>query len=167
LDSFPPYPEPEETGKTLVENSLIKARTGFRHTGILTIADDTGLEVPFLNGRPGVHSARYAGEKATYSENVELLLRELDGVPPKRRQARFVCVMSLVADGVERWWEGVSAGTITESPIGEGGFGYDPVFLSDDLHVTFAQADPADKNRVSHRGRALQRLLEQLSGIGH
>lgn len=162
LRDFSPYPEPEETGETLAANALLKAREGFHRSGLLTLADDTGLMVDALNGAPGVYSSRYAGENVTYADNVNKLLRELEGVPESRRTARFITVMALVGDGIEEHWEGSCEGFITDSPRGFDGFGYDPVFFSPELGMTFALASPGDKNRVSHRGRALQLLRERL-----
>lgn len=164
-DDFPPYPEPVENGKTLMENALLKARTGYKHTGVLSLADDSGLEVDALSGRPGVNSARYAGSTADYEDNVNLLLEELTGVAEKLRTARFRCVMALVGPGIERWWEGASEGVILKEKRGRSGFGYDPVFWSPELGVTFAEASPVEKNRVSHRGRALQELANILAEI--
>ena len=165
LADLPPYPEPPEDGETLAENALIKAREGFQHSGLLTLADDTGLEVDALGGRPGVHSARYAGQNATYADNVKLLLEELDGVPGSARTARFRTAMALVGEGVEECWEGIAEGRILTEPTGIDGFGYDPVFLSPELGVTFAEASPDEKNRVSHRGRALRMLADRLREI--
>ncbi len=164
-DDFPPYPEPVENGKTLLENALLKARIGFTQTGLLSLADDSGLEVDALGGRPGVNSARYAGDKADYEDNVNLLLEEMTGVAEKLRTARFRCVMALVGPCIERWWEGVSEGIILKEKRGRSGFGYDPVFWSPELGVTFAEASPVEKNRVSHRGRALQELANILAEI--
>ena len=166
LDDFPPYPETVEDGETLLENALLKARDGYRHTNLITLADDSGLEVDGLNGRPGIHSARYAGENATYEDNVDLLLRELKDVPAPDRTAHFRCVMALVGPGIERWWEGVSEGVILDERRGESGFGYDPVFWSPELGMTFAEATAEDKNRVSHRGRALKGLANILDELG-
>ncbi len=162
LKDIPPYPEPPEDGDTLVENALEKAREGFQHSGILTLADDTGLEVDALDGRPGVFSARYAGENATYEDNVLLLLKELDSLPAPKRTASFRTVMALVGEDTELWWEGSCKGSITDQQIGADGFGYDPVFWSPELGKTFAEASPKEKNSVSHRGRALQQLDEKL-----
>ena len=162
LKDIPPYPEPPEDGDTLVENALEKAREGFQHSGILTLADDTGLEVDALDGRPGVFSARYAGENATYEDNVLLLLKELDSLPAPKRTASFRTVMALVGEDTELWWEGSCKGSITDQQIGADGFGYDPVFWSPELGKTFAEASPKEKNSVSHRGRALQQLAEKL-----
>lgn len=165
LDDFPPYPETVEDGETLLENALLKARDGYRHTRLITLADDSGLEVDGLNGRPGIHSARYAGENATYEDNVDLLLRELEDVPESERTARFRCVMALIGPDIERWWEGVSEGIIIDEKRGKSGFGYDPVFWSPELGMTFAEATAADKNRVSHRGRALKGLVNVLDEL--
>jgi len=166
LDDFPSYPEPPEDGDTLVDNALQKAREGFTRTGVLSLADDSGLEVDYLNGGPGIHSARYAGENASYDDNVNLLLQELVGVSDSQRKARFRCVMALVGDQFERTWEGVVEGIILTERRGKSGFGYDPVFWSPELDQTFAEASPDDKNRVSHRGKALRELsniLRELS----
>ncbi len=164
-DDFSPYPETVEDGETLLDNALMKARDGYHNTRLLTLADDSGLEVDGLNGRPGIHSARYAGENATYEENVDLLSHELEDVPVSERTARFRCVMALVGQGIERWWEGVSEGVILDEKRGESGFGYDPVFWSSELDMTFAEATAADKNRVSHRGRALAGLTNVLNEL--
>ncbi len=158
LEDFPSYPEPPEDGDTLVDNALQKAREAFRRVGVLSLADDSGLEVDYLNGGPGIHSARYAGENATYDDNVNLLLQELAGAKDSQRTARFRCVMALIGDRLERTWEGVVEGIILTERRGRSGFGYDPVFWSPELGQTFAEASPDDKNRVSHRGRALQEL---------
>lgn len=165
LMDIPRYPEPPESGTTLAENAAEKAREGFNRTGLLTLADDTGIEVDALDGRPGIHSAKYAGPGATYRDNVDLLLKELDGVPEERRTARFRCVMALVGAGICECWEGVSEGMILTAAKGFDGFGYDPVFWSPELGATFAEVSPEDKNRVSHRGRALRKLAERLAGI--
>ncbi len=165
LDSIPLYPEPPEDQDTLQGNALQKASEGYRQSGILTLADDSGLEVDALNGRPGIYSARYAGEKATYADNVNLLLKELSGVPNQQRTARFLCVMALVGKDFEQTWSGASEGVITTDPIGFDGFGYDPVFYSLELMKTFAEASPDEKNRASHRGRALIGLKQILTSI--
>jgi len=164
LDQFPPYPEPLEGGLTLLDNALRKAREGFSRTGFYALADDTGLEVDALDGRPGVLSARYAGEDASYNDNVSLLLHELDGVPHDRRTARFRCVMALVGPQLERWWEGTVEGVILTKPRGSSGFGYDPIFWSPELGMTFAEATPDQKNRVSHRSRALRGMVKEFWG---
>ena len=165
LNEVPAYPEPIEDAETLAENALIKAREGFRRTGLLTLADDTGLETDALNGRPGVWSARYAGPNATYEDNVKLLLEELADVPAERRTARFRTVMALVGADVERTWEGVAEGVILAEKQGANGFGYDPVFWSPELGRTFAEAGLDEKNEVSHRGRALRLLAAELEKL--
>lgn len=159
------FPEPEEDGATLVANALIKARDGFLRTGMLTIADDSGLEVDALGGAPGVYSSRYAGENVTYADNCEKLVREMQQVPAGERSARFRCVMALVGDGFEEWWEGEADGSILESPAGASGFGYDPVFRSMELGKSFAEATPDEKNSVSHRGRALRKLADNIGRV--
>lgn len=146
----------EETGKTLWENALLKARAGFDSSGLPTLADDTGLEVDALDGRPGVYSSRYAGENVTYEQNVTKLLDELHGVPDKNRTARFKTVMAYVdADRIERF-EGILEGIILESRRGDNGFGYDPVFLPINHDQTLAEMDTAAKNEISHRGLAVK-----------
>lgn len=161
----PELPEVDETGDTLEENALLKARAVAAATGEAAIADDTGLEVEALQGRPGVWSARYAGEDATYGDNVAKLLGELAGVPPPGRRARFRTVAAAVlADGQELVADGVVTGTIALEPAGAGGFGYDPVFVADGASGrTFAEVRPQDKHDISHRGRAFRALAEQLA----
>jgi XTP/dITP diphosphohydrolase len=151
-------PEVDETEDSLEGNALLKARALVDATGKAAIADDTGLFVDALDGRPGVHSARYAGERATYDDNVEKLLGELDGVAPQDRTARFRTVIAVAYPNGESFWvEGVLEGTITETPMGGGGFGYDPVFTpSDGDGRTLAELAPDEKNEISHRGRALR-----------
>lgn len=151
---------PPETGNTFAENALLKARAVTRVTGLIALADDSGLEVDALGGRPGVHSARFAGENATDAQNIALLLEQLRGVPPERRTARFRAVIALVApDGREALAEGTVEGTIVEAPRGEHGFGYDPVFLPLSEQRTFAEMTLEEKNRLSHRARALERAV--------
>jgi len=159
-------PDVEETGDTLVENARLKARALCQATGQVAVSDDTGLEVDALEGAPGVHSARYAGENATYADNVAKLLEQLAGIPRTRRRARFVAV-ALVSfpDSTEIWAEGVVGGRIAEEPRGAGGFGYDPVFVPDDGDGrTFAEMSPAEKHAFSHRGRAFGVLAAKLGG---
>ena len=154
----------EETGGTFLENALLKARHAAR-SGLPALADDSGIEVDALGGRPGVRSARYAGEQASDADNLALLLHELEGVPPERRTARYVCVLvylrtaedpePLIATGV---WEGV----LLRTPRGAGGFGYDPVFQPLGMSQTAAQLPLAQKNTLSHRAQALRALLAAL-----
>ena len=162
LDSFPEISEIEESGSTLLENSFIKAKEVYRKIGIPTLADDTGLEVEFLNGAPGVYSARYAGKNVTYEDNVKKLLSELSGVEKKLRVAQFRTVISFFSAKKELWVDGRIEGFITEKPIGEKGFGYDSVFFVPDRDLTFAQMGREEKNKISHRGLALKKMVKLL-----
>ena len=162
LDSFPEIGEIEESGSTLLENSFIKAKEVYRKTGIPALADDTGLEVEFLNGAPGVYSARYAGKNVTYEDNVKKLLSELSGVEKKLRVAQFRTVISFFSAKKELWVDGRIEGFITEKPIGEKGFGYDSVFFVPDRDLTFAQMGREEKNKISHRGLALKKMVKLL-----
>lgn len=156
------WPDVEETESTLEGNALLKARTVAAATGLPSLADDTGLEVVALGGAPGVRSARFAGETASYAENVQALLTALVGHPD--RSARFRTVMALVMPGGrEIVAEGVLEGSIVDTPRGATGFGYDPVFVVDGR--TLAELAAAEKNAISHRGRALRALAEKLRGI--
>ena len=165
LFDFPEIGDIEETGTTLLENSLLKARTVFDITGIPTIADDTGLEVDFLDGAPGVYSARYAGNNVSYQDNVNKLLIELDGVPREKRKAKFRTVVTYIDKNDELWTEGHIDGKISESIIGDGGFGYDPIFFVPHIGKTFAELSSAEKNKISHRGIALQKLRKILINV--
>ena len=158
LNEFPNIPEIEETGKTLLENSLIKARTIHEITGLPTMADDTGLEVNSLNGAPGVKSARYSGINATYEDNLNKLLKDLEGVPFGKRQAQFRTVISFVTGSEEHCVEGIVKGIILNESRGENGFGYDPIFYIPELKKTFAELSMEKKNKISHRGLALEKL---------
>ncbi|MDP9494465.1 MAG: RdgB/HAM1 family non-canonical purine NTP pyrophosphatase [Actinomycetota bacterium] len=153
------WPDVEETGHTLEENALLKARAVSTAVGLPAVADDTGLEVAALGGRPGVNTARFAGNNASYSENVVLLLEEMEGIVDRR--ARFRTVVALVfPDGAEFVAEGMVDGVITLERRGEQGFGYDPVFEVEDR--TLAELSLLEKNRLSHRARALRALAEVL-----
>lgn len=154
-----------ESASTFVENALIKARHAASATGLPAIADDSGLAVDALGGRPGVHSARFAGPGCTPADNIELLLRSLAGVAESERQARFYCVIVALRsadDPAPIVAEGQWVGRIAPAPAGAGGFGYDPVFYDPSLGATAAQLTSVAKNRVSHRGRALSILREAL-----
>jgi XTP/dITP diphosphohydrolase len=155
---FPHLKEVVEDKPTLEGNALKKARYVFEETGLPALADDTGLEVDALDGRPGVYSARYAGESATYRDNVEKLLDELDRVDQKDRRARFRTVVAFVTDDENYTFEGICGGEIIREPRGDKGFGYDPVFLPDGYKQTFAELDAEIKNKISHRGRAIEKL---------
>lgn len=167
LDAFPDAPEPEETGATFEENAVIKATSALKHTGLAALADDSGLMVDALGGEPGVYSARYAGEDADDAANNALLLRKLAGVPQAERGARFVCALALALPGGEiSLYRGETEGRILEAPLGTGGFGYDPLFFSLDLDMSFGEAEAARKNDVSHRGRAMRKLGDALRNMG-
>src|SRR5947209_6287356 len=160
----PEIPLPEETGSTFKENAILKAVTISKHTDGLVIADDSGLQVDALNGAPGIYSARYAGEKATDTANVDKLLRALQNV--SQRSARFRCVIALARAGnVLRTFDGVAEGAIVNQPRGNSGFGYDPVFQPSGFEQTFAEMEPELKNRISHRATAAAALREQLRDI--
>jgi XTP/dITP diphosphohydrolase len=156
----------EETEETLEGNSLLKARALTDATGLAAIADDTGLFIDALEGRPGVYSARYAGENATFADNVSKALTELDGVDDARRSARFRSVIAVTyPDGTSWWVDGVLDGMILHSPIGENGFGYDVIFAPADFGGTsLAQLSPDEKNAISHRGQALRAFAEKVVG---
>ena len=162
LDNFPEIGEIEETGSTLLENSLIKARTVSAITGIPAIADDTGLEVDALNGAPGIYSARYAGTNVSYEDNVRKLLSEMSSIDMDSRTARFRTVVSFYSLNKELWTEGVIEGSITMGAIGTGGFGYDPVFKVEQTGKTFAEMTRREKNKISHRGVALEKMCKLL-----
>jgi XTP/dITP diphosphohydrolase len=156
---------PAETGETFEANALIKARHAARLSRLPALADDSGIEVDALGGRPGVYSARYAGERASDAENNALLLAELAGKPPEERAARYRCVVAYVRfaeDPAPTFARGAWEGRIGTTPAGEGGFGYDPLFIPAGMHVTAAQMAPAAKNAVSHRGLALATLLRMM-----
>lgn len=162
----PEVPDVVEDADTFVGNARLKARALLEATGMAAVADDSGLEVDALGGAPGVYSARYAGDGATDEDNVDKLLTALADRPdPTERQARFRCVVLLVRpDGSEVLAEGTSEGHIAAGPTGTGGFGYDPVFVPDDgPAVTFAEMAPEAKHAISHRGRALQSFVAQLT----
>ncbi|HDY75017.1 MAG TPA: XTP/dITP diphosphatase [Candidatus Marinimicrobia bacterium] len=163
LDDYPEVGDIKETGETLKENALLKARTVNRLTGLPAIGDDTGLEVDSLNGGPGVYSARYAGEDATYEDNVNKLLTEMSDISKNKRTARFRTVAAFVDGETELTSEGKIEGMITFEPKGKSGFGYDPLFFILEMNCTFAELSTEVKNKISHRGHALQNLHKQLS----
>lgn len=163
FEAIPPF---DESAPTFAENSLGKALYYARHTADFVLADDSGLVVPALDGRPGVHSARYAGENATSAQRIEKLLNELNGKAGKLREAYFVCALSVVRQN--RALAVITArtdGILLESSRGTGGFGYDPVFFFPPLQKTFAELTPQEKNEHSHRGKAFRRLLAVLPGV--
>jgi XTP/dITP diphosphohydrolase len=164
LDEFPDAPDVVEDGDTCEANAVKKARAIAESTGLPVVADDTGLEVDALGGRPGVYAARYAGEDATYEDNCRKLLRELTGVPREQRTARFLTVaaIALPSDGI-RVAQGTLEGVIAEEASGTLGFGYDPVFLIPELGKTLAQLPADQKNTISHRAKAFAKVREMLS----
>jgi XTP/dITP diphosphohydrolase len=163
LKDFPHVPEIVEDGETFRENALKKATVVARTTGKLTIADDSGLEVEALGGRPGVYSARFAGDGAGDAENNAKLLEELKSAPPDKRGACFRCVLGIATPrGETAFVEGECRGVIIDELRGHHGFGYDPVFLVPEYNQTFAEMPPEQKNNISHRSRALRKLLDIL-----
>jgi XTP/dITP diphosphohydrolase len=162
LDSFPHVGDIVEDDDTLEGNATKKAEEVFRLTSLPSLADDTGLEVDYLKGAPGVYSARFAGVNATYADNVRKLLEELRGIPSAERKARFRCVLAFVSPAMKKNVEGVCSGVIIEEPRGTGGFGYDPIFLPTGYDQTFAEMSMDLKNSLSHRARAFHGMREFL-----
>lgn len=155
--------EAEETGLSFVENAILKARHACLHSDLSAIADDSGLEVDALNGQPGIYSARYAGENASDQDNLEKLLKQMDG--KKNRRARFRCIIVFMdhhLDPSPLICSGSWEGEIAHAPVGDNGFGYDPIFLAGETGRSAASLTRADKNRLSHRGKALEALIQQL-----
>lgn len=150
-----------ETNPTILENASQKSHFIYDRYKINCFADDTGLEIEALNGEPGVYSARYAGEKASYEDNMYKTLREMNG--KTNRNARFITVISLIIDGKEYFFEGIVNGKITVEPHGSDGFGYDPIFMPEGYDITFAQMSAELKNSISHRGLAMQKLVDFLN----
>jgi XTP/dITP diphosphohydrolase len=164
LDRVPQYPELPETGLTFGENALIKAREGVRRTGLPTVADDSGLAVDALGGMPGVFSARWSGRHGDDRANLELVLAQLGDVPDEHLTASFVCTVALVLPGGrEHLVDGRQTGRLLRAPRGQGGFGYDPVFLGDGQTRTNAELSPREKDAVSHRGKALRALARVIA----
>ena len=162
LNKYPEIGEIIEDGKTLLDNALIKAREVFDKTGLPTISDDTGLEVDGLDGKPGVYSARYAGEECTYLDNVEKLLIDMKKIPIPNRTAQFKTVMVFKDKNQELIVEGVVKGLISRELKGDNGFGYDPIFFVPELGKTFGEMSAIEKNKISHRGNALRNLVDTL-----
>jgi XTP/dITP diphosphohydrolase len=158
---------PEETGKTFAENALLKARHAAAITNLPALADDSGIEVDALGGRPGIYSARYAGEGASDQANLRKMLDEMRDIPAPQRTARYQCVIAFVTtarDLTPILASGTWEGTLTSAPRGLGGFGYDPIFVPRGFERTAAELDPGEKNSLSHRGQALSALVTQLQG---
>lgn len=165
LSDFPEIGEIIEDGNTIEENSFKKSRASFEHTNIASIADDTTLEVDALNGDPGLFTARYAGEKATYEENMTKLLNNLDGIEDSLRTARFRTIISFVDGKNDFHVEGRLEGRILNKKIGNNGFGYDPIFQSTEFKMSLAEMDSKLKNEVSHRGLAIKNFISKIREI--
>ncbi|MDD4960894.1 MAG: RdgB/HAM1 family non-canonical purine NTP pyrophosphatase [Candidatus Marinimicrobia bacterium] len=162
LDDYPDLPEVSEDGNSIRENAYLKARAVHAFSGLPAIADDTGLEVDALNGAPGIYSSRFAGENASYRDNVLLLLERMNNIPQEQRSACFRTSIAYV-DNQESWdVEGRVEGRILQEAKGDGGFGYDPVFFYEPLQKTFSELDLKEKNRISHRGKALDAFIHTL-----
>ena len=163
LGDVPEYPETPETGATFAENALVKAQDGVRHTGLVTVADDSGIAVDALNGMPGVLSARWSGHAKDDAANNALLLAQLADVPDERRGAAFVCAATLAApDGRTEVVEERMTGRVLREERGASGFGYDPLFVPDGHELTSAELSPEEKDAISHRGKALRALVPLL-----
>ena len=163
LDDVEPYDEVPETGATFAENALLKAREGWRHTGLTTVADDSGLTVDALNSMPGIFSARWAGRHGDDEANLRLLLGQLRDVPDERLGAAFECAVAMAGPEGELLTDGRMPGRIAREPRGANGFGYDPIFVPDGFEVTSAELDSDAKDAISHRGQALRALADLLS----
>ena len=164
LADVPDYPEVPETGLTFGENALIKARAGVARTGLPTVADDSGLAVDALGGMPGVFSARWSGRHGDDLANLDLMLAQISDLPDEHRGAAFVCAAALVLPGgKEHLVEGRQVGRILRAPRGDGGFGYDPVFLGERQSRTNAELSPAEKDAISHRGQAFRALAKVIA----
>lgn len=166
LAEFPGAPEVQETGATFAENALLKAQAIGKFTGLPAVADDSGLCVDALNGMPGVLSARWSGRHGDDAANLRLVLAQISDVPDERRGAQFVCAAALVLpSGREHVSEGVVRGSLVREPRGQNGFGYDPIFVPDNSTLTTAEMDPADKDKISHRGKALRGLAPVIAAL--
>jgi XTP/dITP diphosphohydrolase len=164
LDDVQRYDEVPETGATFTENALLKAREAAAHSGLVSVADDSGITIDALSGMPGVLSARWAGRDKDDEANLRLVLEQLCDVPDERRGAAFVCVAALVTPaGVETVAEGRMPGRLVREPRGTNGFGYDPIFVADGKQVTNGELPPAEKDAISHRGKALRALLPHIA----
>jgi XTP/dITP diphosphohydrolase len=163
LAGVPAYEEVPETGATFAENALLKAREGHRHTGLATVADDSGLAVDALNGMPGIFSARWAGRHGDDEANLRLVLGQVADIPDERLGAAFVAAVAFVDDDGEILTEGRMPGRLVRAPRGSNGFGYDPIFVPDGYALTSAELDSDAKDAISHRGRALRALADRLA----
>jgi XTP/dITP diphosphohydrolase len=163
---FPDMPEVAETGRTFAENALLKARAVAAFTGLPAVADDSGICIDALNGMPGVLSARWSGRHGDDQANLRLVLGQLADVPAGQRGAHFACAAALVLpSGPEHVTEGVMSGSVTDAPRGTNGFGYDPIFVPDSSELTTAEMTSADKDAISHRGRALRALAPVIAAL--
>jgi XTP/dITP diphosphohydrolase len=166
LDGFPDLPEVTETGRTFAENALLKARAVAAFTGLPAVADDSGICIDALNGMPGVLSARWSGAHGDDEANLRLVLAQLADVPPGQRGAHFACAAALVLpSGSEHVTEGVLDGSVIDAPRGTNGFGYDPIFVPESSGLTTAEMAAADKDKISHRGRALRALAPVIAAL--
>jgi XTP/dITP diphosphohydrolase len=165
LDDVPAYAEIPETGATFADNALIKAREGFRQTGLPTVADDSGLAVDALNGMPGVLSARWSGRHGDDQANLRLVLGQLADTPDDRLGAAFVCAVALVSSSGEVVVDGRMPGRLVREPRGDNGFGYDPIFAPDGYTVTSAELPSAEKDAISHRGKALRKIVPYVTAF--
>ena len=167
LNDYKEIPHINEDGKTFFDNALKKARIISEHTGEIVLADDSGLEVDYLGGEPGVYSSRYSGNDATDSRNIQKLLKDLEGVSLEKRSASFRCVLVLYRPDGKYWsFEGRLQGMINDMPAGSQGFGYDPVFLLPELELTVAQIPTELKNKISHRAQAVNKFKEAYTKEG-
>ena len=163
LADFSPVDDAEENGASFAQNAKLKARYYFAHTGTPCLADDSGLEVDALGGRPGVYSARYSGEDATDAANNAKVLREMEGIEKDKRTARFRCAMAFVGEGVELTTDGTCEGTLLTEERGQGGFGYDPIFYVPKFDRTLAEMSSEEKNSISHRGAAVRKMADLIA----
>lgn len=165
LADYPGAPEPEETGTTYAQNAAIKSESSYRFTGEWSLADDAGLEVDALDGAPGLYSKRFAGEETPFPEKIIKLLEAIKGVPTERRTARFRCCISLTGPVGTTTMEAICEGRISETPSGNGGFGYDPIFFLDEQGCTMADLTAEQKHQISHRGKVLRVFGDTLEGM--
>ena len=172
-ETYSDLPDIPEVGSSFVENALIKARAVAQHTGIAAVADDSGLSVDALNAMPGILSARWSGAQADDASNLQLVIDQMRDVPEDRRGAQFRCAAAIVIPSLdggvadERAVEGTLEGSLRHTPVGENGFGYDPIFVPRGADITTAQMSPEDKDAISHRGQALRALVAQIPALWH
>ena len=165
MDQFPDVPDVVETGSTFAENALLKARTVYAATGLVAVADDSGLVVEALNGMPGILSARWAGRHGDDQANLDLVLAQLSDLPDERRGAAFVCAAAAVGPDAEEIAAGTIVGSLIREPRGSNGFGYDPIFVPDGYDITTAEMSPEDKDAISHRGEAFRAIAPLLASM--